>query len=160
MSKTHKKIDINQGSIFDILRQAQDVSQALGGNAAAGSLDIDRQFREAVSLDLKGCTLSRYGVAARMSELTGQEISKAMLDAWTAESKENHRFPAIFLPAFCSATGQSGAMQLVGRASGSFLLPGSDALRAEIRRIDEEIGEKQQEKKKRLMFLKEVETKK
>ncbi|HBJ88013.1 MAG TPA: hypothetical protein DDZ88_29985 [Verrucomicrobiales bacterium] len=159
MTKMRKKIDINQGSIFDILRQAQDGNLSLGENAAAGSLDIDRQFREAVSLDLKGCPLSRYGVAGKMSELLGQDITAAMLNSWTAESHNGHRFPAIFLPAFCAATGQSRAMQLVGRASGSFLLPGSDALRAEIRRLDEEIASKQCEKKKRLMFLKEVETK-
>lgn len=153
MSKTQKRIDINQGSIFDLLQAATEQP----AEQLPGSLDIDRQFREAISLDLKGCTLSRYGVAARMSELTGQEISKAMLDAWTAESKENHRFPAIFLPAFCAATGQTRAMQLACRASGSFLLPGGDALRAEIRRLDEEIEKKQQERRKRLAFLKEVE---
>jgi hypothetical protein len=40
--------------------------------------------------------LSRYQVAAKMSELLDVDITKTMLDSWTAESKEQHRFPALF----------------------------------------------------------------
>jgi len=38
-----------------------------------------------------------------------------------------------------------------------FVLPGPEALRAEIQRIDEEIVGKQTEKRKRMLFLKEME---
>ncbi|MEI6425671.1 MAG: hypothetical protein WCP55_25885 [Lentisphaerota bacterium] len=38
-------------------------------------------------------------------------------------------------------------------------LPGPEALRAEIQRIEEEINHKQTEKRKRLVFLKEMEAK-
>jgi hypothetical protein len=123
---------------------------------AAGSFDIDRQFREAISAALKQCSLSRWQVAARMSELTGAEITKTMLDSWTAESKELHRFPAIFLPAFCEAVGSSEPLKIMGGLVGVFVLPGPEALRAEIRRIDEEIQRKQAEKKKRVIFLREM----
>jgi hypothetical protein len=123
---------------------------------AAGSFDIDRQFRESISGALKQCPLSRWQVAARMSELVGCEISKSMLDSWTAESKEMHRFPAIFLPAFCEAAGSSEPLKIMGRLVGVFVLPGPEALRAEIRRIDEDIQRKQAEKKKRVIFLKEM----
>ena len=80
-----------------------------------------------------------------------------MLDSWTAESKEMHRFPAIFLPAFCEATGQDDPLKLLGNLVGVFILPEPEALRAEIQRIEEGIGKKQAEKKKRLVFLKEME---
>ena len=123
----------------------------------AGSFDIDRQFRAAISEALKRCPLSRWQVAARMSELIGQEITKSMLDSWTAESKEGHRFPAIFLPAFCEAAGCSEPLKLMGRLVGVFILPGPEALRAEIQRIEEEINRNQAEKRKRQMFLKELE---
>jgi hypothetical protein len=154
MAKIKQRIDINQASLFDILKNLQEESQV---SRPAGSFDIDSQFRAAISEALKHCPLSRWQVAARMSELVGYEISKAMLDSWTAESKEGHRFPAIFLPAFCEVTGCSEPLKIMGKPVGVFVLPGPDALRAEIQRSEEEINRKQAEKRKRLMFLKEME---
>ncbi|MDD4356023.1 MAG: hypothetical protein PHN98_02135 [Smithellaceae bacterium] len=156
MAKIKQKIDINQASLFDILKNYQEENTC---SRPAGSFDIDRQFREAISQALKISHLSRWQVAARMSELTGQEITKTMLDSWTAESKEGHRFPAIFLPAFCEAVGCSEPIRMLGKPVGVFVLPGPEALRAEIQRIEEEITRKQTEKRKRLVFLKEMESK-
>jgi hypothetical protein len=156
MAKIKQKIDINQASLFDILKNYQEENT---GARPAGSFDMDRQFREAISQALKNCPLSRWQVAARMSELTGQEITKTMLDSWTAESKEGHRFPAIFLPAFCEAVGCSEPIRMLGKLVGVFVLPGPEALRAEIQRIEEDINRKQTEKRKRLVFLKEMESK-
>jgi hypothetical protein len=157
MTKKQNRLDINQASLFDILKNYQEESQAAH---SAGSFNIDRQFRAAISEALKHCSLSRWQVAVRMSELTGGAISKTMLDSWTAESKEGHRFPAIFLPAFCEAAGCSEPLKMMGRLVGVFILPGEEALRAEIQRIEEEINRKQTEKRKRLVFLKEMEEEK
>lgn len=156
MAKIKQKIDINQASLFDIIQNFQTVNNSA---RPAGSFDMDRQFREAISMSLKNCPLSRWQVAARMSEMTGQEITKTMLDSWTAESKEGHRFPTIFLPAFCEAVGCSEPIRVLGKPVGVFVLPGPEALRAEIQRIEEEITRKQTEKRKRLVFLKEMESK-
>lgn len=157
MPNFRKKIDINQTSIFDVLLQhAENSPEGTKKSPPDGSLDVDRQFREAISSALKDSKLSRYGVAARMSELTGAEITKSMLDSWTAESKENHRFPAIYLPAFCEAVGSAEPLAMLARLVGVFVLPSPDALRAEIQRLEEEITTKQREKKKRMLFLKEM----
>lgn len=152
-----------QETLFDWLRRVEELRQT-GSEAAPGSLDIDAEFRHAVSADIKhardshGRELSRYEVAARMSELAGQEITMTMLNNYTAEAHEKHRFPCQFLPAFVLATGgQRRAFEVLSRRSGLFALPGPDALRAEIRRLDEEIRKKQLEKSRRVMFLKEVE---
>ena len=153
MAKSKKYLDTNQLTLFDVLKNYQEQNFI---QKSAGSFDIDRQFREAISTVLKACPLSRWHVAARMSELVGCEIRKSMLDSWTAESKEMHRFPAIFLPAFCEAAGSSEPLKILGRLVGVFVLPGPEALRAEIRRIDEEISKKRQEKKKRVLFLQEM----
>jgi hypothetical protein len=155
MAKFKQKIDINQSSLFDILKNYQEENTT----RQAGSFDIDRQFRESISQALKNCPLSRWQVAARMSELTGQEITKAMLDSWTAESKEAHRFPATYLPAFCEAVGCSDPLRILGKLVGVFVMPGPEALRAEIQRIEEDINRQQTEKRKRMMFLKEMESK-
>jgi len=155
MAKFKKRLDNpDQITIFEIIQAIQEEDKA---SRPAGSFDIDRQFREAISQALKCCSLSRYQVAARMSELTGQDISKSMLDSWTAESKENHRFPAIFLPALCEATGQTEPLKMLARLVGVFVLPSGDALRSDIQRLDEEITKKKKEKQKRLLFLREIE---
>ena len=155
MAKSKKRIDNpNQLTIFDVI---QNIQEKESKSKPAGSFDIDRQFRAAISDALKECRLSRYQVAARMSELVGYEITKTMLDSWTATSKDNHRFPVIFLPAFCEATGQTEPLKMLGRPVGVFILPGPEALRAEIQRLEEEIAGKKYEKKKRLIFLKEIE---
>ncbi len=136
MPKLKKRLDNpDQLSIFEIL------SEQGGAEASPGSLDVDRRFRESVSAALKTCPPSRYQVAARMSELTGCDITKSMLDSWTAESKEGHRFPAIFLPAFCEATGQMEPLAMLGQMANVFVVEGPDALRADIRRDEEQIKE-------------------
>ena len=153
MTKSKNSLD-NQLSLFDILKNCQEQQNT---KKPAGSFNIDTAFREAISEALKRCPRSRWEVAGRMSELTGQEISKSMLDSYTAESKEQHRFPAIFLPAFCEAVGCSEPLTILGRLVGVFVLPGPEALRAEIRKLEEEIERKQSEKRKRMVFLKEME---
>lgn len=154
MAKSKKCLD-NQLSIFEFLEQAQ--INADKPEKSPGSMNFDLPFRERISEALRNCPLSRYQVAARMSEMVGQDITKTMLDSWTAESKDQHRFPAVFLPAFCEAVGSTEPIQMLGRSVGVFVLPGPEALRAEIHRIEEEIARKQNEKRKRLLFLKEME---
>ncbi|MFH2011707.1 MAG: hypothetical protein ABIJ37_03230 [Pseudomonadota bacterium] len=137
MSKLRKRIDKNndkQLSLFDILKKAQEEDSL----PKAGSLNIDIEFRELISAELKKCPYSRYHVAGRMSELTGTEITKSMLDSWTAESKELHRFPAIFAPAFCISVESSGLLDFLGMKAGVFVLPGKEALRADIQKLLEQ----------------------
>lgn len=122
-----------------------------------GSLDVAERLRLALVLALKTCPLSRWQIAGKMSELLGREVSKFMLDAWTAESKEGHRFPAEYLPAFCVATSDNSPLAMLAQAAGMFALPGPDALRAEIKRLDEEERKVRAEKRRREAFLKEME---
>jgi len=153
MTKKRKRIDNRQIYLFDIIKNFQEEMPA---PKPVGSMNIDRAFREAISEGLKG-PLGRYQIAVRMSELTDTDITKTMLDSWTAESKVQNRFPAVFLPAFCEAAGSTEPLRMLGQLIGVFVLPGPEALRAEIQRIDEEITRKQAEKRRRLVFLKEME---
>lgn len=154
MAKSKKYLD-NQLSIFEFLENAQ--TEVARAGKSPGGMNVDVPFRERVSDALRNCPLSRYQVAARMSEMVGQDITKTMLDSWTAESKEQHRFPAVFLPAFCEAVGSTELLRMLGQVVGAFVLPGPEALRAEIQRIEEEINRKQADKRRRLVFLKEME---
>jgi hypothetical protein len=102
-----------------------------------GSLDYATELRCALSDALKKTPLSRHEVAARMSELTGHDISKSMLDAWTAESKSPWRFPFEFAGAFEAACDTVCLQELLGRKRGCRVLIGEDALLAEMGKIQQ-----------------------
>ncbi len=152
-----KKREHKQQSIFEWLKRAEEATRQ-SSNPPMGSLNVDAELRAAVSADIKACPLSRYQIAARMSELVGEEITESMLYSWTAESKDRHRFPAQYIPAFTIAIGERRAVECLSRRSGLFALPGPEALRAEIQRLDEEEKKIKAEKAKRRLYLKEIES--
>ena len=84
-----------------------------------GSLDYATELRCVLSDALKQSPRSRHEIAARMSELTGQDITKSMLDSWTAESKSPWRFPFEFAAAFEAACESTCLQELLGRKRGS-----------------------------------------
>lgn len=159
---TKAKKHQSQLTIYEwIKRKAQMLHSAPG--SSPGSLDINKEMKAAMSEDLRHATdengkeLSRYEVAGRMSELLGEDITKTTLDNWTAPS-HTHEISARQVPAFVIATGgQRRAAEVISKHSGLFLLPGTEALRSEIQRLDEEIKAKKTEKLKRMLFLKEIE---
>ncbi len=181
MAKPRIKIDAKsaQMSLFEILVEHSNRGQNGFSPAAAknnsvpcssmqettkeqavvveGAGNVRERLRLALSAAIKQCSLSRWEIAGKMSHLLGHEISKYSLDAWTAESKEGHRLPAEYLPAFCSVTGDNGPLQLLAETAGLFALPGPDALRSEIRKLEEDSRRINQERRKRELFLKEME---
>jgi hypothetical protein len=104
--------------------------------ATAGNLDLDVPLREALSDALKHCDHDRHGVAAEMSRLTGREISKYMLDAYTAESRGDHNFPLRYAAAFEVATDSYCLTQLLAKARGCEVLVGDEAVLAEFGRLE------------------------
>ena len=159
MTKKNKNSLVNQLNLFEWIK-SQPKGQPMG------SLDIDSELRAAISEDLKaardgaGRGISRYEVAARISELIGREVTASMLYNWTAESHSDNNFPLKFLPSFVIATGrQRRTFDVLSRHSGLFALPGPEALRAEIQQIDEEIKRLRDERDKRKLFLKTVSSK-
>ena len=157
MPRTRKRSDnrnTRQVSLFDLIRQAQE---ATARPTDEGRLDVGERLRAALREALRRCPLSRWEVAGRMSLLVGREVSKHMLDAYTAETKEAHRFPAEWLPAFCEVTGSTEPLRLLAEAAGMFALPGPEALRAEVQRLREQEARIRAERRKREAFLREME---
>jgi hypothetical protein len=131
MSKKHKPLDGQlelKLSLYEALKRIQ--TETVGG-----SFNIQLQLKSIVSQTLKGCPLSRFQVAAGMSELLGVEITKYMLDAWTAESKEDHRFPLEYAPAFCRVTGDYGLIRFVCQTAGCYMVEGEEILLTEKGRL-------------------------
>ena len=55
---------------------------------------------------LKSSDLDRYEVAARMSRLSGDDVSKNMLDAWASPARADHNLPfyrAALLEEVCAS---------------------------------------------------------
>jgi len=110
--------------------------------ATGGSLDYATELCHTLSEMIddaikRGVISSRYTLAGRMSELLGQDITKAQIDAWTAESKERWRFPFEFAAAFEAACDSHRLQQLLARKRGSRILVGREALHAELGKIRE-----------------------
>ena len=99
---------------------------------AEGSLNYSIELRRALSAALKATPVSRYEIAGRMSALLGEDVTKAQLDAWTAESKEAWRFPFEYAAAFEAACETTSLQEILARKRGCRLLVGADTLFAEL----------------------------
>lgn len=93
----------------------------------------------------------RYEVAARMSRILGRDVTKHILDAYAAASKETHVPNLAFSIAFDRATEQRELLELHAELCGCGVLVGSDNLRAEVLAI--EIQEEELRKKKKALKL-------
>lgn len=106
MVKPEEKITPIQPDFFQRLAE-QDALDA----EQAQDLDIGLELRGAITgaiRDAKKRGLSRPRIVERMNLClpdAEKKITLRQLNAWTANSKEYHEFPARYLPAFCWATG-------------------------------------------------------
>lgn len=101
-----------------------------------GALEVGLAVRHLLSDVLKASPLSRFEVAARMSELLGHEVSKHQLDAWTAESREGWRFPLEYLPALEVALETHAMTGWLAELRGCTVLVGREALDAKIGKLE------------------------
>ena len=151
-SKSRKRIDDpRQLNFYDLINEAQ--SQKEVANDAGGSMKVMDELKGALNFALKGSPLSRHQVAGQMSHLLNEEITKAMIDSWTAESKTDRHIPAEFIPAFCRATGCNLPLEVLIKKAGLFALEGPGALRSEIQRLREDSKKLQREIRKRENLL-------
>lgn len=139
-----KKLDKLSGDLFEV---PQPISPY------AGALACRAQIANLMSAALKGH--DRYDVATQMSRLLGREFSKNILDAYTAESREEHIPPIDTAIAFDMATGgmsllnfyaqMLGARLVVGRENLNWQLGKLEAMREEIakeiKKVKQTMGE-------------------
>lgn len=154
MSKRHPKTDPAQLSLLDLLQKTQELKEEA---PTQGSCNIEARLRHSLSDGIKQCPLSVYQIAGEMSHLLGETITEEMIRTWTAESKTRHQIWGSRLPAFCKVTGWRQPLEIVNEAAGMFCMPGPEALRAEIHRLAEEERRIKAAKRKREIFLSEME---
>ena len=157
MAKRPPSVDDRQLSLLDLIKQSEELKQC---EPDEGSLNVHTRFCHLLTNTIKISKYSRFEIAGRMSHLLGTEVTKFMIDSWTCESKDGHRLPAEWLPAFCAAAENRSPLQMLSELGGMYCLPGPEALRAEIHKISEEESQLRHERKKREQFLKELEERK
>ncbi len=111
--------------------------------AAVGSLDIALRLRDTLAEVLHEATdpqtgkrMDRFAVAAALSRLSGRDVSKHMLDRYTAPSADDWRFPAELIPALVKATGDRRLLQLLAEHCEARVVVGAEVWEAELGRID------------------------
>lgn len=103
--------------------------------APVDRIDLDRyraKMKRSMSRAIRECPYDRPTIVARMSQYLGTVISKASLDAWTAESKAGHDVSLPRFAAFVHATGALWLWDEAAKMQGVTVLIGEEALLAEI----------------------------
>ena len=113
----------------------------------SGSLAYGEELCGVLAQALKETPLSRSEIAARMSELAAADISEATLNAWTARSKDRHRFPFEFAAAFEAATDSACLQSLLAAKRGSLVLMGQEARDARLGQLRRRIAELRDEER-------------
>lgn len=157
MSKAKKSSDSDgrQLSLFDLIQEQRQ--KCLQQVPQTGTLNIALQIQEIIDKSIGQCPVSREVIAGKMAELTGQQITRFMLDSWTSSAKQNHRFPAEFIPAFCAAVGNDQLVTFLAGKIGIFTMQDRDVLRAELARKMEIREAANKDIKKIKMFMQEME---
>ncbi|NWA40762.1 hypothetical protein HX889_24220 [Pseudomonas reactans] len=104
--------------------------------AVPGMGNYAAQVSELVGELLKASELDRYGIAAQMSRLSGDEVSKNMLDAWASPARTDHNLPfyrAALLEEVCASHLLTNWLVAV---RGGRVAYGRDALLAELGRLE------------------------
>lgn len=99
-------------------------------------LEFRAQTAALVSQVLKEVDADRYEIAARMSRLTGREISKYMLDAYSSEAREEFNLPLWLVPALEVSCQTLVFSEWLVRVRGGQLLIGRETLTAELGRLE------------------------
>lgn len=114
---------------------------------APGSMDFRRPVAQLVSDMLKAAPATRYAIAARMSELADHETSKALLDSYTAETREASNLPMWKAPIIEIACDRRDLAEWHVSVLGGIALWGDEVLDADVGRRKRQIAQLQAEVK-------------
>lgn len=91
---------------------------------------------ELVADILKATPLDRFDVAAQMSRLAGDDVSKHMLDAWSSPARTDHNIPFYRVPLLEEICQSHSLTDWLATQRGGRVAYGRDALNAELGRLE------------------------
>ncbi|MEW5942923.1 MAG: hypothetical protein AB1710_03605 [Pseudomonadota bacterium] len=127
-----RQIDRLTGDLFEVPVPAEPLP---------GAMDYSLAVRRLMADAIKASPYNAAQIAARMAELTGQNITEHQLHAWTAPSRESWRAPLEFIPAFEAAAETTTLTAWLAGVRGGRLLIGREALNAELGRLERQRDE-------------------
>ena len=134
--RTSKANDSRQGEFF----AADEMFPVRAPLAAFRPVDLSLRIKMAMSRALKDCDDSAGIVAARITEMTGREITADGLYAYTAASKPEHDMGIVRFVAFVRATGATWLWDELLSDDGLMVLQGREALLAQSGLLEQEAG--------------------
>ncbi len=103
-----------------------------------GSMDYRAEVAHELGELIRESGLDRYEISARVSRLAGRPVSKAMIDGYTAESREEFNVCLALVPVFEAVCRSTRMTSWAAHKRGGELLIGRDAIAAELGRIEEQ----------------------
>ena len=104
---------------------------------AEGCLDVSLAFRAALSKTISGLDVSRWQIAARISELANRNITKDMLDKYTS-SNLDYALRAEDLPALCHVSGSIEPAQILLEPLGYEVISPADGDLVRLARLEKQ----------------------
>ena len=125
----------NQGDFFNF--QLPQPFTQIDERGHEGELaGINRVVASAVAQMLRDCGKSRHEVAILMSELVDDTVTKAMLDAYASEGREDHNISMGRFMALTAATSSYSVLGDLLRKIGATILVGEEIYLAEMGHLD------------------------
>jgi hypothetical protein len=90
---------------------------------------LDSRIREALAGAIRRSNLSIEQIAEGMSRRLGFAINHHVLYSYCSAAHPKHRFPVLYVPAFCQETGDKELLRIVNQAMGLHLPEPGDAAR-------------------------------
>lgn len=84
---------------------------------------LSGRLAKAVALTMEASGKSREEIAAEMTEVTKTNVSKAMLDAYASQAREQHSISALRLAALAIVTGDARAFNTLLEEAGLIVVP-------------------------------------
>ena len=93
-----------------------------GSPASPGSMNDAAVVRSVLIESIRGSGKSRETLADEMSSLTGTEITVRRINGFTADSRDDYRFPLELARAFCVATHDFTLLRRIAEMAGFNLI--------------------------------------
>ena len=116
-------------------------------SGVAGLAGLERRICATVGTVLASALRPREIIAAEMSVLLDEEVSRAMLDAYSSPARTDHRVPMSRFFALLVVTGRQDLLDPLLREIGAALLVGDEVKTARLGQIEALLAELQEERK-------------
>lgn len=97
-----------------------------------GSADYAFQVSHLVSEMLRNSVIDRYEIITQISRLTGREVSKNMLDAWSSSARSDHNLPMCLVPVLEEVCGSHLITDWLVHKRGGRVAYGKETLNAKL----------------------------